>query len=177
MRYFSREFQVWFVITRPVLHTFRRYRQRKADHPEVGGQLFGTFHDNEVWVEAATVTPSRGGRMRYFFHPDRDHEQRDIDVQFVEGRHYLGDWHTHPESSPTPSSQDLSTMLDCFAKSRHELKAFLQVIVGFNTGRDGLWVGIHSDRDCLRLEVVDSRATNRHASRDPKLSNGRKQSS
>lgn len=157
MRYFSPVHHTYFVLTDAVVRTFSDSRQQLAHQPEVGGQLFGTFQGNEVMVEVATVTPPRAGKWRHFFHPDRGREQRDIEAQFAADRHYVGDWHTHPEARPTPSSKDLSTMRDCFAKSKHELTAFLQVIVGLQDGPTGLWVGVHNEKSFSRLEISDDR--------------------
>lgn len=36
-------------------------------------------------------------------------------------------------------------MEDCFQKSRHQLKAFVMVIVGRAAFPEGLWVSIHRD--------------------------------
>lgn len=153
MRYYSPLHQTYFIFSDAVLLTFSRSRQYVANMPEVGGQLFGTFQGNEVMVETATLTPPIARKWRHFFLPDRNHEQRDIEAQFSHGRHYLGDWHTHPEARPTPSNKDLSTMRDCFAKSKHELTAFLQVIVGLQVGSAGLWVGVHNETKFCQLEI------------------------
>ncbi|WP_282059489.1 Mov34/MPN/PAD-1 family protein [Roseobacter litoralis] len=59
------------------------------------------------------------------------------------GLHYFGDWHTHPQSVPTPSGTDLSSMADLFSRSKHELIAFLMVIVGTEGFPDGLHVSVH----------------------------------
>lgn len=173
MRYFSPVHHTTFVFTDAVLRVFSRSRQHLADLPEVGGQLFGTFQGNEVMVEVASVTPPRAGKWRHFFHPDRGREQRDIEAQFAAGRHYVGDWHTHPEARPTPSRKDLSTMRDCFAKSKHELTAFLQVIVGLQAGPAGLWVGIHNEKTFSRLEIGDVRPPSNDLSGDQKTAEDR----
>jgi integrative and conjugative element protein (TIGR02256 family) len=166
MRYYSPVHHAYFVLSDVVVRTFSTSRQHLAHQPEVGGQLFGAFQGNDVMVEVATVTPPRSGKWRHFFHPDRGREQRDIEAQFAAGRHYVGDWHTHPEARPTPSSKDLSTMRDCFAKSKHELTAFLQVIVGLQAGPAGLWVGVHNEKTFSRLEISDARPSSDQVSRD-----------
>ena len=43
----------------------------------------------------------------------------------AKGLHFVGDWHTHPEAVPTPSSSDIRTIKEAVAKSRHHLHGFL----------------------------------------------------
>jgi len=85
-----------------------------------------------------TATASRFG-----FRPNRKAEQQEIVERFTAGLHYVGDWHTHPESSPKPSSTDLSSMNDMVSASRHELPGFLMMIVGTRPGPSGIWLSIH----------------------------------
>ena len=66
---------------------------------------------------------------------------------------YLGDWHTHPEREPSPSSWDLESMEDCFKKSRHQLKAFVMVIVGRAAFPEGLWVSLHDKAKWERVTL------------------------
>jgi integrative and conjugative element protein (TIGR02256 family) len=73
---------------------------------------------------------------------------------FSDGLHFVGDWHTHPEGEPTPSSVDIKSMEDCFKKSSHQLEAFMMVIVGQAKFPKGLWVSLHGSTDWERLTVV-----------------------
>jgi hypothetical protein len=68
----------------------------------------------------------------------------------------VGDWHTHPQSVPSPSSADISSMVECFSKSRHELKAFLMVIVGTADLPEGLYVCLVDGNGVARLELADA---------------------
>lgn len=159
MHYHSERYLTTFQFSTTVLAVFAGARQDAAQKPEVGGQLFGTFDGGQVAVIRATITPSPS-KKRFLFFPARAREQKDIDERFAEGLHYLGDWHTHPEMTPTPSSRDLTTMTDCFRKSKHELRAFLMVIVGLAPGDAGLWVGLIAEKaERLRLNRQHHQAT------------------
>lgn len=58
---------------------------------------------------------------------------------------YVGDWHTHPEYRPFPSSTDRFTFLDTFWKSRVDQNLLLCAIIGMSPEtNDGIWVGVQS---------------------------------
>lgn len=121
---------------------------------EVGGQLFARLVKNEVRVIRATGPNSTDKRGWAWFNPDRKHQNAEIKGLFNEGLHFVGDWHTHPEREPNPSSLDLASMEDCFKKSRHQLKAFVMVIVGRQEFPKGIWVSLHGPAKWERLAVV-----------------------
>ncbi len=65
--------------------------------------------------------------------------------------HYVGDWHTHPDSIPEPSRRDLASMAECITKSTHALNGFLLVIVGQDEAPDGLHVSVYGKAGFYRL--------------------------
>lgn len=123
------------------LAAFESNRQGKWLSREIGGQLFARFVGDVVRIEAATITKGRSRRNRFGFLPDRSAERADIKAMFDRGLHYVGDWHTHPEPIPSPSSEDKTKMLEIFRESTHELDSMLMVIVGQEALPDGLFVG------------------------------------
>lgn len=105
-------------------------RQIGRRDPERGGQLFATFTGSTMRIEEATG-PHRGARAgRFWFRGNRRREIREIKRQFKTGKHYVGDWHSHPEPSPTPSSLDMKTQRSLASHSEYELNGLLLVIVG-----------------------------------------------
>ncbi len=80
-------------------------------------------------------------------------DQREINAEFEKGLHYLGDWHTHPVTIPTPSPMDYQTFQSRFRKSTHELHAMLMVIVGTNPFPGGLWVGLQNNNMSTTLVI------------------------
>lgn len=119
------------------------HRQTSCWRREAGGQLFARIHGDEWSVEQATGPRQSDFRSRFGFRPNRKAEQQEIVERFTAGLHYVGDWHTHPERSPKPSSTDLSSMNDMVSASRHELPGFLMMIVGTRPGPSGFWLSIH----------------------------------
>jgi integrative and conjugative element protein (TIGR02256 family) len=127
-----------------VVGHFSRNRQLHQRVPEVGGQLFAEFSGEAVMIKRATGPRPQDSKGRYFFSPDRRLERQEIALNFDNGLHYVGDWHTHPQDRPTPSPLDISSMKDCFLKSRHALSGFILVVVGRLPAPEGLSVTLHA---------------------------------
>jgi integrative and conjugative element protein (TIGR02256 family) len=127
------------------------HRQEGWRAKEIGGQLFARFSPESVEVTVATVTKGKSRRSRFGFFPDRNAERADVLSLFKQGLHYIGDWHTHPQDVPTPSSTDERELHDIFVKSQHELPFMLLVIVGTKPPPTGLYVGAVTSRNVCPL--------------------------
>ena len=110
-----------------VLDTIRRHRQIAATSPEAGGILLGYRRGIHIHVAHATE-PGIGDRAtRTSFHrEDGSHADCALTLwrktdQKVD---YVGEWHTHPELSPHPSSVDHRAWKDILTK-REDLFVFL----------------------------------------------------
>jgi integrative and conjugative element protein (TIGR02256 family) len=134
-----------------VLEYLSRHRQTRTSQPEAGGQLFAAITETEILVIDITGPRTTDKRFRFLYIPDRESEQEEIDARFWRGLHYVGDWHTHPEPTAKPSSQDLSSMRECVRKSKHHLNAFLLVIAGSAAVPKSLHVSLHSDSEVVAL--------------------------
>jgi len=140
-----------------VLEHLALHRQLDLRAREAGGQLFGRIDPAGFVIEHATGPRRTDWRSRFGFHPDRAAEQREIKLLFEEGLHFLGDWHTHPEDRAKASRDDIRAMGDQFARSKHELPAFLMVIVGRLQVPDGMWVSLHYRDDAwVRLHLDET---------------------
>jgi integrative and conjugative element protein (TIGR02256 family) len=125
-----------------VLAIFQRYRQVGTGR-EAGGQLFAAFNGKTMSIESATEPNRWDRRGRFSFMPSRIRERMDIRRMHKRNLHYVGDWHTHPERLPRPSSQDLRSIAECFEKSIKDIGTFLLVVVGTDPFPEGLYVGLH----------------------------------
>lgn len=146
IRYPIGESGQFLTLEQSVLDHFVKWRQLDPKMPEAGGQLFGAVEGQCIKVKLATGPRRSDRRGRFFFIADRLAERREIGTLYKSGLHYFGDWHTHPQSIPTPSDTDLSSMAELFARSKHELNAFLMVIVGTAEFPDGLHVSLHETK-------------------------------
>jgi len=137
-----------------VIATMVRHRQLSTKDREAGGQLFAKFNGCDTIIVEATEPKSLDRRGRHKFIPNLLLQQREIKARYKKGKHFVGDWHTHPQPIPSPSGEDIWSMADCFRKSRHELKAFLMVIVGTAEPPEGLLVCLVNGDGVIRLKNI-----------------------
>jgi integrative and conjugative element protein (TIGR02256 family) len=131
-------------ISDAAMQHFSSRRQRKIWNRESGGQLFAEIVGVDIVITTVTGPRRSDRRSRFSYRPNRRLEQIEIDRQFANGLHYVGDWHTHPEPYARPSGEDLKSMSECVQKSRHRLNSFVLIIVGTAEVPDGLHVSLHT---------------------------------
>lgn len=139
------------VFEEAVIEHFRRYRQRRWYQREAGGQLFARFNGFCILIEEATGPRRTDRRTRSSYIPDRKAEQIEIFERHACGLHYIGDWHSHPEMFPRPSSLDAHSIAECVKKSQHLLNAFVLVIVGQAEAPTGMHVSLHNGAEVFTL--------------------------
>lgn len=147
------------ILTDAVLEHLQRHQQLRKRDTEAGGQLFGRIQDKTITIEEATGPRRSDIRSRYSYIPDRKAEQREINDRFPSGLHFIGDWHTHPEPIPHPSSTDLDNMRECVRKSRRAVSGFLLVIVGTAPLPNGLHASLHDGQHTLSLTILNESST------------------
>ena len=89
------------------------YRQKTSRQPESLGLLVGLVWENSFWVKAIT-TPTPFDELSRFL-CIRTQKSADYNFKLLKKLnkqsnyqwHYLGEWHTHPETHPKPSKTDL----------------------------------------------------------------------
>lgn len=128
------------ILSEDVVAMLLKHRQVKLRDNEAGGQLFARFEGCNTIIVEATGPKQSDKSKRYWFEPNRSLQRQEIKAKHNDGKHFVGDWHTHPQSVPSPSLDDLESIADCFRKSRHELIAFLLIIVGTAEPPEGILV-------------------------------------
>ncbi len=120
---------------------------------EAGGVLLGRLiiGTNDVVVDA--VTEPMGGDVgtRFSFHRSAPAHQAAIDRAWESSGGtvgYLGEWHTHAEPDPTPSTTDLDDWTKRLREDTFDGGSLLFVIVGRERTR--MWRG-----DRATLEIVE----------------------
>ena len=134
-----------------VLKVFQKSRQLRPWAKEAGGQLFCRLAEGKMLIELATRPGVCDKRARYSFWPNRKKEQREINGQFEEGLHYIGDWHTHPESIPKPSEEDIRKMQAIYRESSHCLSHMVLVVIGQEKIPRGLWIGFVDHKSVIEV--------------------------
>jgi len=114
-----------------VLEVFKDHVQIGV-RPESGGILLGTVHERGLLVTTATSPTKLDRQLRFLF------ERSPFGHRAVARRkwrqsggliRYIGEWHTHPQRIPTPSSIDLDEWRK-IAIARLDERPLLAVIVG-----------------------------------------------
>lgn len=114
------------------------YRQTRPRQHEAGGVLLGRhlLDSGDIVVDDISEPMPGDTRSRFGFRRQQKSHQIRVDNAWLASRGtcvYLGEWHTHPEPDPTPSSTDLA-----------DWRRHLQVDV--------------FDGDCLYFLIVGTRA-------------------
>ena len=134
------------LLTPAVLNHIARHQQSDGALSEAGGQLFASFKGDQIRVEQATGPRTTDRRSRYGYIPDRRGEQEEIDRMHSLGLNFIGDWHTHPERVPNPSTSDIRSIREAVTRSTHHLNGFVLLIAGTEAFPLGLFVKLYGVR-------------------------------
>lgn len=130
--------RVLLSLAEPAIAVFERHIQSRYTDYEAGGLLLGTVHGSNIAVSEATAPTRWDKRFRFFFerlpfgHASLARSRWKASGGSVR---YVGEWHTHPQDYPKPSSLDRSEW-NKLARKRSDGRPMLAVIVG----RKGLYV-------------------------------------
>ena len=128
------DFGSLLVIMPSVVHRLLDYRQLDGSSNEAAGVLIGERRGSHMVIYDITE-PGKGDiRSRFFVDRRGPHHQAAVDDAFARSSgklQYLGEWHTHPEDQPSPSSTDLGTW-------RRHLVAQEQMVL-LIIGRKHIW--------------------------------------
>jgi integrative and conjugative element protein (TIGR02256 family) len=114
------------------LSAFERHVQHLEADPESGGILLGCVRGPHLEVLEASTPTKWDRRFRYFFERLPFGHQLLADEKWTKSSgtvRYLGEWHTHPEDDPSPSSLDRSEWQKQAAR-RKDGRSTLSIIVG-----------------------------------------------
>ena len=128
------------VLSPKVLNLFESYTQDSTDKAEAGGIIIGYRRGPHFEINHATEPTKHDQRSRFGFKRSAETHQSVATESWKSSSGqltYLGEWHTHPELTPSPSLIDLSEW-NKLAKNHQNKKTFLVVIVGIAN----LWVGL-----------------------------------
>ena len=115
--------------------------EKTSDRRERGGILLGRVFDNYDEI-VEIVAPSKTDKSKLFSFIRRKYPaQKKINRRWAKGDGYviyLGEWHTHPNADPYPSSQDRMMIKRTMEKTIMAIKYLYLVIGGIN---ESVWVG------------------------------------
>jgi integrative and conjugative element protein (TIGR02256 family) len=123
---------------------FLREEAGRAYPLETGGVLLGYFATNGEPVVYAAIGPGPAAiHRRTRFTPDHEWQSQQIDNVFESSKEkwtYVGDWHTHPRSSPRMSYLDQRTLKN-IAEHTKAWAPYPVMLIGGGAPHDWKWVG------------------------------------
>lgn len=128
-----------------VLEKMARFRQHTFDSKEAGGLLLGYRRGPHLEISDLTLPYSMDVRRRnFFFRCDSSHKKYATLVWAGSAKttDYLGEWHTHPESAPSPSKLDRSEWKKV---NKYSKSTMIFLIIGL----DDIWMGVSNGGDVV----------------------------
>ncbi len=122
------------IFTTDVVNTLLMYRQVDLTQSEAGGLLVGRhlLNGDDLAVDIVTKPTSGDLRSLYGFYRSEMHQSL-LERAWAASDNtatYLGNWHTHPEPVPTPSSVDYQDWNRALSHDTYEGNNLFFVIVG-----------------------------------------------
>ena len=134
-----------------VVLTIEPYLQTSSAIPESCGYIFGYKDSKTGNITLSCVsTPKEKDVRRRCFCTLRDILHRDFLVnQFKEQNYYMGTWHTHPQSTPVPSSIDIDEWKKTLKYDKTGCEFAFFLIAG--TSDFGIWYGDYKSMQIMEL--------------------------
>jgi integrative and conjugative element protein (TIGR02256 family) len=129
------------------------YRQLKSSDREAGGILIGEYRGKDLRILSSTMPGKLDQRSRYRFGRRSPHHQKQAYELWLSSnsiQSHIGDWHTHPQDYPTPSTLDLQEW-----RKKLPIRPALLAILGRKTDWYGLWDGSRIV-EIINVEIVIS---------------------
>lgn len=156
MKRYSVDENTILVITNEVIEKINIYRQTKRKY-EAGGILLGKVRADysEYIIEDISEPSLKDKRFRFGFIRNKNNAQRVINEAFKKSNgitHYLGEWHTHPESNPEPSSVDRELIDKSINETENVLDRIFMIILGFD---GSLYIGSKIKGNGKMIEISE----------------------
>lgn len=106
----------------------------KSNPYETGGILIGSYSDDNFTAHISEITnsPDDSVKKRSQFKRGTNGLQIKLDTLWKDNQYYLGEWHYHPNSSPTPSRSDIEQMISLSHNIRLHCPEPILIINGGN---------------------------------------------
>jgi hypothetical protein len=125
---------------------------KQAGRKETGGILIGRLDagGGTAIVLEATAKPADSGSGWAWFRRGVRGLRSLLAYRWQEGRHYLGEWHYHPGSSPAPSGPDREAIAAIARDGRYQCPEPILSIIGGSPTRWQFFVGVSPNGEGLR---------------------------
>lgn len=128
-----------FILVRhKIIRTIKLLARKGGIKTETGGILLGCYRPPHIDVTSLTTIQKQDQASKFgFFRKDRSHNRIAL-YKWKRSRgyvNYIGEWHTHPERHPKPSSIDIAEWRKLLRKEKRDM---IFIIGGFKSE----WIGI-----------------------------------
>jgi integrative and conjugative element protein (TIGR02256 family) len=141
------------LITDNVLEIFNKHKQLNQYDNESGGIVLGQISGETIYINRVSPPNKLDKASRYGFVRNKNAAQIVVNYEFLNSDRqiiYLGEWHTHPEITPKPSSQDKKMIKEQY-KYNVLNEPFLFLII---QGTEDLYVACYDGNNLI--ECVES---------------------
>jgi integrative and conjugative element protein (TIGR02256 family) len=126
----------------------------KENQPEAGGILLGHVYRDRDEIEEISIPSRFDKRGLFFFNRKKDTAQLKINKAWHVSKGtliYFGEWHTHSERTPSPSSIDKDMIKRACEETKMGLDYLYLLIVGMN---NTYWVGRQTQDKLEKLREI-----------------------
>lgn len=118
------------------------------DKVETGGILIGKYTNNNTIAEIIFVVgpPPDSKHGKYSFERGIVGLKEMLESLWFDGYFYVGEWHTHPKASPSPSGADLIQMKAISKAAQYKCPEPILLILGGTSDNYNLFVGIFNKK-------------------------------
>ena len=138
-----------------VIEQLKEFIQDEGNKLEAGGIIAGRFivNSKDIIIDKITKPTVKDTRERFSFIRNQEEHQKIIAQYWKNSKgtcNYLGEWHTHPESYPEPSSIDTADWKRHLKKDQFSSRYLYFIIVGIK--EINIWEG---DRRTLKIKKLN----------------------
>ena len=143
------EFQ--FEIKEEVVDMLKSYAQHEGN--ELGGVLTGIKVGDNTFRICKVSPPCVRSHSRCGCQRDAELANQFLTDDYEaseQTRTYMGEWHTHPESDPTPSGVDMQSIENNYLTATHSAPFLFMVIVG----TESIYISVYNGDRFEEIEPV-----------------------
>lgn len=109
------------------------YRLCEESNPyETGGIIIGNYSNDgsTAYISEILTFPADSIKEKTFFKRGIKGLKKRLDMLWNDGYYYVGEWHYHPDSIPTPSSSDIKQMISFSQNKKLNCPEPILIIIG-----------------------------------------------
>lgn len=128
----------------------------KSNPYETGGIIIGRYSNDSLTAHISEISnsPDDSVKQRSFFNRGIKGLQKKLDMLWENNYYYLGEWHYHPNSSPTPSGSDIKQMISLSKNKKLNYPEPILIIIGGNKERWLQSVNVIANGNIIHFDEV-----------------------